>query len=552
MTTALSCALIFPTACTTRHTVGMLKDIETYIQERPDSALKELRAVDASVLRSSAAKARYSLLYTMALDKNYEDITMPGLLDQAVRWYGRHGNPDEKFKTRYYQGRIAQSKRDRNEAVVYFSMAEELAGQVKDLHSVGLLYLAEATLYETVHNLTKAKEYTEKGLAMFSATDDPKKDAVLGQLAVIYFEMKEWDRADSLFRQGLEASCIYPQAQSVFLSNYAQMKVLQPTPDPEGALVLLERMQKQSGAPLSLRDAGAYAYALILCGRRKDAEGILKLLERQAQTHPLQIKPWLSRCALALGDYEHAYEIFSQAHVVEEEEIQKILSDSMAEALSKHHREAVMQNKAQYRLNLALCAIIVLALLLAWTLTLIKKKKVEEDRERLLGIYAVLKKEAAEHEKRTGDLQHQLSRLRETARQERILRFRQTGRLQSSLWRMEQLGVPGWMKKDPSMEAMKKELSYIYDIDESGEKMVRRLDGELGGMIMPLLEQLNMQKKTQDQLFFCCCLLDLPSDLIASKFGITPNNVRVRKFRLREQIARLNNPDYDALFNIVK
>lgn len=38
--------------------------------------------------------------------------------------------------------------------------------------------------------------------------------------------------------------------------------------------------------------------------------------------------------------------------------------------------------------------------------------------------------------------------------------------------------------------------------------------------------------------------------MVASKFKTPPNNVRVRKSRLKDQIAKLNNDDYNALFDI--
>ena len=100
------------------------------------------------------------------------------------------------------------------------------------------------------------------------------------------------------------------------------------------------------------------------------------------------------------------------------------------------------------------------------------------------------------------------------------------------------------------MTEIKKELSYVYDIDGSGEDLIRRLDQELGGVLVSLLEALHVQDKPQEQLFLGCCLLDIPADVVAARFKTTPNNVRVKKSRLRGQIAKLNNPDYDILFAI--
>ena len=69
--------LIVLTSCVANHRTGeLLNDVESYIQERPDSALKVLLTVSRESLGTKALKAQYSLLYTTALEKNYIDTTL--------------------------------------------------------------------------------------------------------------------------------------------------------------------------------------------------------------------------------------------------------------------------------------------------------------------------------------------------------------------------------------------------------------------------------------------------------------------------------------------
>ena len=527
-----------------------LDDVESYINERPDSALAVLRTVDTTALHTRALRARYSLLHVMALDKCYKDITAPGLLDPAVAWYGRHGSADEKMKTLYYQGRIAQENKDQNSAAVFFSRAEEYAGSVTDKHALGVLYLSEAVVYSTAHNVSKEKEYTEKGLRLFEEIDDPMKELAQGQLAISFFALREWEQADSLFRKGLASPFSNPLAKSVFLSNYAEMKVLQPKPEPDEAIELLNRKQKELGQGFSLRDAGAYAYALTLAGREKEAKGILDQLERRASSSPMEVEPWLGRCALASGDYKRAYESLNRAHLLEESVIQEVLSDSVSDAIAAYHDMVAGQRRMQYRINLAVMAIILLLLSFALILARLRRNKLEAERFRILDICSSLEKEAKEQETQAAHLQEQLYQFRETLRRERALRFRQAGKLRASIWRLDHSGLPEFVKEKMDLPHIKEELSYIYDIDGSGEELVHRLDRELDGVIKPMLEDLNLLNKPKEQLFVCCCLLDMPTDILAAKFNTSTNNVRVKKHRLKEQIARLNNQDYDALFAI--
>ena len=61
-------------SCSNRNTAEMLKDIESYIQERPDSALVEIQSIDTTSLNTRELRAKYSLLHAMALDKNYINL----------------------------------------------------------------------------------------------------------------------------------------------------------------------------------------------------------------------------------------------------------------------------------------------------------------------------------------------------------------------------------------------------------------------------------------------------------------------------------------------
>ena len=203
----------------------------------------------------------------------------------------------------------------------------------------------------------------------------------------------------------------------------------------------------------------------------------------------------------------------------------------------------------QGRIHIAILIVIILILTLGLTLALLYKNKLENEKSQILNAYTILEKEAAEQETQTSKLQLQLNQTQEMARQERVLRFRQAGRLRTSIWRLEHRG-PSWIMKDSDMAIIKEELSAVYDIDDDGKKLVSRLNRELDGAILPLLDDLSIKDKPQEQLFLCCCLLNLPADIIAAKFGITSNNVRVKKSRLKSQIKELDSKEYDALFDI--
>lgn len=116
-------------SCDNRQAKALLLDVESYIQERPDSALRVLISVDSLMLNTKSLHARYSLLFAMALDKNYIDTTDVSVVMPAVNYYKRHGNPDERLKAYFYLGRIYLNNKRYDKAAVAYSLVQYYGSQ---------------------------------------------------------------------------------------------------------------------------------------------------------------------------------------------------------------------------------------------------------------------------------------------------------------------------------------------------------------------------------------------------------------------------------------
>ena len=268
--------------CQTRRVEMMhiLNDVELIVNDFPDSALAVLHGMDTSSLGTRALRAKYSLLNVMALDKCYEDITAHGLLEPAESWYIHHGSPDDRMKTLYYRGRIAQDSKNLTDAAVFYVQAEEYAKTARDMHAIALLYEAISSVYNSAHNTDKEQEYVEKSLRVYNQSNDPLYGSALGNLAIVYQTRHDWAAADSLFKLAISCSEDFPHSLAIYLSNYSRMKVLQQEPDPAGAIALLDRLRHISDG-LTPMEAGTYAYALLLSGKEKEAKTLLEQLENR-------------------------------------------------------------------------------------------------------------------------------------------------------------------------------------------------------------------------------------------------------------------------------
>ena len=144
---------------------------ENLMDAKPDSALVVLENIPSSSVKGKEAAARYALLKSIALDKNYIDTTNFDVLQPAIDYYIKNGKPDEKLRTYYYQGRIYQNQGDDDSAMQSFMNACDLRKQVTDslllshtLVAQGTLYLKQYKINDFVHyNMEAAKLYKTIG-----------------------------------------------------------------------------------------------------------------------------------------------------------------------------------------------------------------------------------------------------------------------------------------------------------------------------------------------------------------------------------------------------
>lgn len=543
----------------TRSATALLDDVESYINDRPDSALVVLQGVDSTTLTTRALRARYSLLHVMALDKCYLDITTPGLLDPAVAWYSRHGTPDERIKSLFYRGRIAQDKGNINETAIFFHRAESLSEKAVDEHAKGLLYLGMANLFQAVYNIGKEEEYVDRGLSVLEKANDSLYYSALGLKALVYHQKQKWASADSLYRISIENTTSNPSALKHFLSNYAKLKLHQPEKDPTGAIILLNRIRTECGFSLSPEEAAIYAYAQELLGNRKASDKLFDQLDQMgATTAPIFM--WRARIAEHRGEMGAALLYTQRSHLAEKELIDSVLKDSVTQTLQSEAENSLAQSQQHLRVVELLCLLVLCVISLVWINLLFRKKKRESEWERLLAAREALinehnalskhlqlrddeivKNEAiiASQEEQIKSLSSGLQVARDTYTRERLARLQQVGWLKNVLWENAETRL----SDRNALARLRSDLSYIHELDGDGVVLVRRLDKELDGLISQLRKELQLRGRPKEVLFLCGCLLNLDTRLLAEMLNTTSANIYVKKHRLKKHIETLAQTD---------
>ena len=379
-------AALLLASCASRNAAAILNDVETYIQQRPDSALATIRAIDTTTLTTRSLRAHYALLHAMALDKNWIDTTDVGVVMPAVEYYDRQGSADQKMKSYYYLGRIQENRHDYTAAILSFTIAEDVCAGSNDEQFKGLLYMGIANVYREVHSVDKTLEYTEKARESFSASGDTHRyDLSTGRLAMAFQEKQDWYKADSLYQVCLQKLKQDTAYMRIYLSQYAAMKVVQPGPDPEGAISLLTIISSEYGKPLSMRDYGVYAYASALRGDASTCEKILSMMSRQPENRRIQARYMSYRIAEHKGDYKQALDLLKSIYRQQDTTVYEMLDNSLAQTLQEYYAKQASESQRRLVNHWLIWGFMVLLLLTAAIVAnLHVKRKHEQDREKSL------------------------------------------------------------------------------------------------------------------------------------------------------------------------
>lgn len=77
---------------------------ESVMESKPDSAYRILTGIDSAILSSDINKAKYCLLMTQAMVKNYVPFDSDSLISFAVDYYTDHPTDSDLMKSLFYKG----------------------------------------------------------------------------------------------------------------------------------------------------------------------------------------------------------------------------------------------------------------------------------------------------------------------------------------------------------------------------------------------------------------------------------------------------------------
>lgn len=546
-------------SCDNRQTKSLLQDVETYIQERPDSALRVLRKVDSLTLNTKSLRARYSLLFAMALDKNYIDTTALSILEPTVAYYERLGSPQDKMLSCYYLGRIYANRKDYPNAVIFYSQALRESGEY-DYYHRGLIYAASADAYNASFNDEEELRNTILAYECFEKIGDKDLDLSLYKVAQAYHNNERFDVADSLY------SLVYSGKDSTSrLALYAMEDLVsndlyQEKQDVERDLELLEYVAEHRGN-LSLESYYEYAYLLLLAGKESEAENILsQLSNREANGKTMEIRYRIAECK---GQNEEALALLKSMLSHQNDVVKKKLAQSVFKAQSDYYRltAEVSEQKStisnQRSIIILITGLMIIALLYVIFMkrksTLIREKdrltQAVEESERLLEtVKNRANEEKSEREKDILDLKSRNEREQDKIKDLREMyvalyqkRFSEIGKYYdaASSHRLESIKEKAYHDVISSTQALFEEIA---SGSEGQKKFEARINADLDDIVSKIRSDFP-KLKDDDIRFICYLIVGFDTSTISFLMDISKENVRVKKHRLREKLNGYSGPN---------
>ena len=359
---------------------------ECLVNEKPDSALIILKNIDNTIELSESQNARYALLYSQALDKNYIDETNDSLINIAVEYYNENGTAKEKFLSLYYWGRVCHNSKDYSKAILAYTKAEQLLPDIEDTFIKGLLYNQLAYLYEQYNDYHKALDAYKRAYSYFDKAQRIKhrnySRYCIG--AMLRSSSDKYKEAENVLIEMLQTaiengdSVLRSSCMSELIVHYVESGQY------EKATILYEKY-KLDNSINALYPKFYSSIFLLLAHNNKYGESDIyqRIAWQKARTKgdTILIMTNLAKISELKGEYQQAYSLLNKARSIEVKNVRKQLEHPILTIQKEYLEKELEFNKykqnAQFQKSIL---IIILILLLSITIFiyfryLIKKRE---------------------------------------------------------------------------------------------------------------------------------------------------------------------------------
>lgn len=513
-------------SCVSVHVENILNDVETYISERPDSALAVLDSIDRDMLTTRKVTSHHALLYAMALDKNFIDVSDDSLAMTALEYYEHHGDRKYKARALYYLGLSHYYSQEYDKAIIEFTKAEEVAQKHDSLYW-GMTKVAQADTYGRTFNSTEETECLLLASDILEEVSSYHYYVSQLRLAQVYIDEKQYLLSEGILKallsQGVDTP-IYANA----LRSYAYLNVVSPFGDCKNAAELYQNhLSEFSGEYMTLRDYWAWSYSLYCQKSYEDSNNLVSQLIQIDTTIVSDYWQYL----LAKEDSNYKIALSRLENVLEKNE--REVETALKQELSLKQRDYyAMQSKwtlyKMYNRTIMLFSAIIVALMIIGYLIIFYRgyiKKQNEEKERYMEYVAEIIRQLEEVKCENSDsLKRKYIELYKS-------KFEVLRSLSDQYLMTEN-------RVDAEEKMYQKVISLVNDIrndEEHRAKFEAMLDNDLDGIMTNFRNELPKLKEI-DYAIFSYWIIGFDVTTISRLLDTSLNIIYIRRSRIKQQI----------------
>lgn len=541
------------TYCTNKETKEALASAESLMWVKPDSALTIMESIDTLKLKGRAHKAEYSLLYSMALDRNHVVITDPRIITPAVKYYERHGSPNHRFKSLCYLGRIQNAANEYDKAVVTFSKALEYSDKVNDRKIVGFVYSDIALSYTNTYNYSECNDCYDKAIACFKESGDDNFARMMEvNKAKNYVSMMDYYAADSLFQKIINDDS-YPLSYRTYsMAAYGLLLSFGQLADEKKALGLFEEAIRLSGNQniLSLNQECAYAYLLDLFGRKNDSKRILSELQKKGQGESTEFNYCMGRIYRLNGENGLAFDYLVKSTQDFDAKALKMQIQSSSVAQKNYYLEQSHEREKELIIHhfWTICYVMVslIVILSIGTLFYRRARRAEEERRQILILKEAADVRLDEADKSIAQIKADYDIIKKNYLELYLSQGSWLEKLADILYSAQDKNLKPYGLRAAVYDKISDMIGGI-NVDDAGQK---RFEAELnklyGGIMTQFRREFHDLLDETDIRFFSCVVARFEASIILRIFNLPSKSaVYMKKNRLKEKIRKSKAPDKD-------
>ena len=496
--------------------------------ERPDSALNVLESMDRSLLVTEEDRAHHALLHSIALDKNYIDLTNDSIIAPAVTYYMNHGSAREKLLVNYYRGVIYSNAGEAERAMKSYFEAENYIDECNDYGIAARLYTAKMSLYCYSYDFIKALDQERIAASYFLKDNDTINYIhTLNDIANLNLLLSNYNgsyQALVLIKSLKEYLDAYQKSR--YFTNLLHLSRADSTFNTES--VIDDYLSETVVCNYVNWIAVANAYISI-----SDYTSAYDAVKKYRDDGGAMDAAYYWTAALVydgLGDYQNSVISFKEYNAIIGKEIVSILESDTKFIEERYTRELELIKSKRNTERTILC-LILLAVGLIWY---VRRQKLTK--EQYILYISEIRKQLAEAKK---DDYPALKRKYLSLYKSR---FETIGAL------CEQY-IHSQDRANAQDVIYKKVVSLVDEFTNNytdREKFEAMIDDDLDNIMSNLRAELPSLKE-KDYMIFGFLVIGFDVTAISNLLNITANTVYIRKSRIRRQIEELN-PEHSAQF----